>query len=229
MKHLKLTTVIFAIFIIEIQLTSQVLDKKAEEKTDSMDIFIEKTWNESSFKEALSYDIFLPAMKGYYKYKAFKPGIISIIDYSKPSTEKRFYIIDLDNDTILFNTLIAHGKNSGNNFARKFSNTPQSLQSSLGFFKTGETYMGKHGYSLQLIGLEKGINNNAKMRSIVIHGANYVNADFIKKHGRLGRSWGCPALPISKTNSIIDNIQNGTCLFIYAKNDNYFKSSRFIE
>lgn len=227
MKHLKLISVVLTMFIFATHLKSQDLEKNRVQNTDSIEIVVKKIWNESSFKEAISFDIFLKAMKGYYEYKSFKPGLISIIDYSKPSTEKRLYVIDLENKCLIFNTLIAHGKNSGNNVALKFSNTPKSLQSSLGFYKTAKTYSGKHGYSLKLDGLEKGINNNARIRSIVIHGADYVNAGFIKKHGRLGRSWGCPAIPESKTNEIINTIANGSCLFIFAKNDEYFKSSEF--
>ncbi len=229
MKYLKLIVLIMVIFTFGFETKAQLQVNSKNERKDSVEVSIKKIWEESSFEEVLSYPIFLKAMKGYYKYDTFKTGKIAIIDYSKPSTEKRFYVIDIENKSLLFNTLIAHGKNTGNNTTVLFSNEPKSLKSSLGFFKTAETYQGKHGFSLKLDGLEKGINDNARKRAIVIHGASYVNADFIKKHGRLGRSWGCPALPESKTENIINTISNGTCLFIYGNNKEYFKSSKFLD
>lgn len=210
------------------QIDAQVPEKRSIQNTDSIEQLINELWIESSFKETVPYHLFFMAMKGFYKEQSFTPGKIAIIDYTKPSTEKRFYVIDLKNKTLLYNTLIAHGKNTGENIPLSFSNKPKSLKSSLGFFKTAGTYMGKHGFSMRLDGLEKGINDNARQRAIVIHGANYVNPEFIKKHGRLGRSWGCPALPISKTKEIINTISNGTCLFIYGNNEAYLKSSKFI-
>jgi hypothetical protein len=125
--------------------------------------------------------------------------------------------------------LVAHGKNSGENFAESFSNVPESLMSSPGFFITAETYTGKHGYSLRVDGLEKGINDNARVREIVIHGADYVSDDYIKKYGRLGRSWGCPALPAALSNKIIDKIKEGTCLFVYSTDKNYNKNTEFLK
>lgn len=188
----------------------------------------QQIWDESSFKAELSLEVFSLAISGYNKYGVFNEGIISIVDYSKPSSEKRFYVIDLAKKTLLFHTLIAHGKNTGENSATYFSNVSASLKSSLGFFKTAETYAGKHGYSLRVDGLEKGINDNARGRAIVIHGAEYVSQDFVKNQGRLGRSWGCPALPVLETKDIIDAIPNGTCLFIYGNNESYLKESTFI-
>ncbi len=126
------------------------------------------------------------------------------------------FVIDLKKEKLLFNTLVAHGKNSGVQYAEVFSNKNRSLMSSPGFYSTAETYFGKHGYSLKLDGLEEGINDHARERLIVIHGADYVSDDFIKMYGRIGRSWGCPALPIKHTEEVINLIKEGSCLYIHA-------------
>lgn len=138
-----------------------------------------------------------------------------MVDFSLSSKENRLWVIDLNKNTILFQSLVAHGRNSGNEFADEFSNKPESHQSSLGLYLTGETYIGKHGYSLRLDGQEKGINSNARDRAIVIHGADYVSENFIKQHGRLGRSFGCPSLPNEVSKEIIDAIKDKSCLFVY--------------
>ena len=151
--------------------------------------------------------------------------IVTIIDFSKPSTEKRLFILDLKKQEILYHTFVAHGKNTGVNMATKFSNNKGSNQSSLGLFSTGESYQGKHGYSLRLDGLEKGFNDNARNRAVVMHSAIYVSEDFIKRHGRLGRSWGCPAVPAEFSKEIIDLIKGGSCLYIYANDNNYLENS----
>jgi hypothetical protein len=129
---------------------------------------------------------------------------------------------------LLYVCLVAHGKNSGEKIPDHFSNKPESLESSLGFYMTAETYSGKHGYSLRLDGLEKNINDNARMREIVIHGADYVSQQFIDSHGRLGRSWGCPAIPVEISREVIDSISNGSCIFIYGKDESYFLKSAFV-
>jgi hypothetical protein len=188
-------------------------------------------YDELNLQNKLSYEVFEISLKGFHKIKekfSIDKSIITIIDYSKPSTEKRFFLIDLLNKKILYSSLVAHGRNSGGNVAHVFSNRSGSLQSSLGFYITSHTYYGKHGYSLRLKGLEKGINDKAEQRTIVIHKADYVSNNFIKKYGRLGRSWGCPALPNSISKQIIDLIKDGTCLFIYGKNKNYLKRSSFL-
>lgn len=146
--------------------------------------------------------------------------ILTIIDYSKPSNEKRLFILDMKNMKVVEESLVAHGSGSGELSAISFSNTPRSHQSSLGFFITRNTYQGKHGYSLRIEGVEKGINDNALKRALVFHGAKYVSYDFIKKHGRLGRSFGCPALPVTKSNEIINIIRNKTCVFVYSHERN---------
>jgi hypothetical protein len=137
-------------------------------------------------------------------------------------------VIDLHDKKLIYKCLVAHGRNSGENTADSYSNEQESLKSSLGFYITKETYTGKNGYSLRLEGLEKGINDNAMAREIVIHGADYVSEEFIKKNGRLGRSWGCPALPAGLSKEIIDKISNGSCLFIYADDKFYKENSIFL-
>lgn len=190
-------------------------------------------YRQLSLKGKLSLPIFEKAVKGYEKLKKSKQlpntSLLTIIDFTQPSTKKRLFLISLKEKRVVFNTYVAHGKNTGDNYANYFSNKEGSLQSSLGFYRTLSTYHGKHGYSLKLKGLEKGINDKAESRAIVIHGADYVSASFIKKYGRLGRSWGCPALPQDVKKDIINTIKNGTCLYIYANDSNYLESSTFLD
>lgn len=153
---------------------------------------------------------------------------LTIIDFSLSSRTKRMWVIDMVKNKILFNSLVAHGKNSGDNYASNFSNTSESNKSSLGFFATGEVYNGKHGMSLKLDGLEKGINDNARRRAVVVHGANYVSDIFLKNHNRLGRSQGCPAIPFELSKQIIQTIKDKSCLFIYHPTSNYFQISKLI-
>ncbi len=172
------------------------------------------------------------ALKGFEIMKSkgelANENIISIIDFSKPSSQKRLFVIDLENSKLLFNTYVAHGMQSGGAFAKRFSNKPKSLQSSLGFYETLGTYMGGNGYSLRLQGVEKGINDNANKRAIVIHGADYVNENMIRSKGYIGRSWGCPALPERLHRAIIDVIKNGTGLFIFSPDNRYLSKSRIL-
>jgi hypothetical protein len=181
----------------------------------------------------LSRQVFDYAMKGFEYLKAKgkidNPNIISIADLSKSSCKKRLFIIDLKNYKILFNTYVAHGINSGQEFAKHFSNIAESNKSSLGFYETSNTYNGKNGYSMHLIGLEKGINDNAYNRDIVMHGAEYVSENLIHAQGYIGRSQGCPAVPEKQHKKIIDKIKNGTCLFIFGEDRNYFKRSAVIK
>lgn len=155
-------------------------------------------------------------------------SILSLIDYSKPSTQRRLWVIDVKNQQVLHCALVAHGKNSGLIVPKKFSNTAHSNMSSQGFFVTGETYHGKHGYSLRLDGVEPGINDNARARAIVIHSADYATVDFVNRYGRLGRSFGCPALPPAKSKNIIDTIKEGSCLYIYAGDQEYIAKSKIV-
>jgi hypothetical protein len=186
---------------------------------------IEQLWIDCHLEGIVQFEVFNTAILGYRQINNIKKAnIITIIDFSKPSAANRFFVIDIVNKQILFMCLVAHGKNTGENLATSFSNQSGSLKSCLGFFLTGETYSGIHGYSLRLDGLEKNINDNARSREIVIHGADYVSQQFIEKYGRLGRSWGCPALPLETSKEVIDKISNGSCLFIYG-NDNYYKEN----
>ncbi len=158
------------------------------------------------------------AMEGYLKLKkngVLQKDILTLVDYSLSSNENRLWVIDLKNNIVLFQSLVSHGRNSGNEYASNFSNKPESYKSSLGFYATGETYYGKHGYSLRLDGLEKGINSNARARAIVIHGADYVSEKFARQNGRLGRSLGCLALKQGLSKEVIDVIKDKSCLFVY--------------
>jgi hypothetical protein len=157
-----------------------------------------------------------------------RPEVITIIDFSLPSDKERLWVLDLVHAKVLFRCLVSHGRNSGELMAEKFSNTPGSNASSPGFYTTGETYIGKHGLSLTLDGLETGINDKARARAIVIHGADYVSDDFIRTHGRLGRSFGCPAVPVELSKEIIQTIKGGSCLFIYVPKPSYTFNSQII-
>jgi hypothetical protein len=194
-------------------------------ETRSDSVTFQDLYQSIGLESDLSYKTFQRAMTGYQNLSFRNKDIITIIDYTKPSTEERLFIIDLKNNEILYKSLVAHGKNTGLNLAQEFSNASGSLKSSPGFYSTAETYFGKHGYSLRLDGQEPAINDKARQRAIVIHGANYVSQKFIEKHHRLGRSWGCPALPLLQTKEIIDLIKGGTCLYIHTDDQNYLKNS----
>jgi len=146
-----------------------------------------------------------------------RDGLLTVIDYSLPSTKPRLWVLDLSQGRVLFRELVAHGRGSGDNYATRFSNLPDSHQSSLGLFLTGGTYTGGNGYSLKLRGLESGVNDLAESRYIVMHGAWYVSSEQARAHGRLGRSWGCPALPRESAKPVIDTIKDGSFLFVYGK------------
>lgn len=154
--------------------------------------------------------------------------ILTIIDYTKPSTARRLWVLDLNNNSVLFNDYVAHGQNSGGNYATSFSDRPGSLESSLGVFLTESTYQGKHGYSLKLKGLEKGFNDRAEARDIVVHRADYATAQFAQQHGRLGRSWGCFAVSPAVADSLIHSIKNGTLVFAYYPDPSWLSKSQFL-
>lgn len=184
-------------------------------------------------KLGLSRQAYDYALKGFnyllLKGKIANENIISIADFSVSSCKKRFFILDLKNYKILFNTYVAHGQNSGKEYAKSFSNAPESLQSSPGFYVTKETYYGSKGYSLRLEGEEQGINDNALNRGIVMHAAPYVNEGLAQGRGFIGRSWGCPAVAPELHQAIINKIKNGTCLFLYTPNKNYISSSKILK
>ena len=221
---------IFILLIIVTSCTSTLYrTEKISPIDNQLEDKIEIIFERSELINKLDYNIFRMAMVGLNHLDIPKKDVISIIDYSMPSIEKRYFLIDLNTPKILYNTLIAHGKNSGENMATVFSNVRDSKISSLGFFVTAETYIGDNGYSLRLDGIEKGINHNARKRLIVIHMANYVSEEFIEQEGRLGRSWGCPALPNEVSNNIIDVIKEGSCVFVYGKDESYIINSNFVE
>lgn len=154
--------------------------------------------------------------------------VLTIIDFRLSSKEKRMWVIDLEKRTVKYNVHVAHGKNSGEEFAIYYSNRPNSLKSSLGFYVTGETYIGKNGLSLKLNGLERGFNSNALKRYIVLHGADYADNEYLEEHGILGNSEGCPAVPMTYHREIIELTKGGTCLFIYFPDVKYLESSNYM-
>jgi len=155
-------------------------------------------------------------------------SVLAVIDYSLPSTEPRLWVFDLARHELLFRELVAHGRNTGENHATDFSNRHGSKQSSLGLFTTAGTYHGRNGYSLKLHGLEEGVNHNALDRTIVLHGAWYVSEDFALQHGRLGRSWGCPAVRTEVAKPLIDTIKDGSFLFVYYPDEEWLRSSGYL-
>lgn len=184
-------------------------------------------------EKGLSQEVFQLALKGYRKLendgKLRNSGILTIVDFSQSSKNKRLYVIDLLHKVILFNTYVAHGRNTGDEFAKQFSNISGSYKSSLGFYITKEEILGASvGLSLILDGVEKGFNDNALKRQIIIHGADYATEKFIRKTGRLGRSFGCPSLPPNMIKPVVTTIKEGTCLFIYQADQNYISYSRLL-
>jgi hypothetical protein len=160
--------------------------------------------------------------------QAKDPATLTIIDYSKPSTAKRMWVFDLHTHALLFDELVSHGRGSGKTNATSFSNDPSSNKTSLGLFRTAETYVGHNGYSLRLDGLERGVNDHARDRAIVVHGAPYVNAGTAKANGYLGRSLGCPAVRPEVAHSLIDAIKGGGLLFAYYPDPSWLKSSSLL-
>ena len=180
----------------------------------------------------LQEEAFELAYEGYYKLleqgRMSKKDVLTIADFSKPSSEKRLFVIDMEEGKILFQTLVAHGRKSGLIYATEFSNKPESNKSSLGFYLTMQPYYGGKGYALRLQGLEKGINDNAFERAIVLHGSDYVTSQFANNNGYLGRSLGCPAVPTKQTKAIINSIKNGSLLFIYHPTEEYKTKSTIL-
>lgn len=182
-------------------------------------------------KLGLKKDALVYAYKGQQKLvrkgTISNSDILTVCDFSQPSNSKRLYIIDVKNFKVLLNTYVAHGKNSGLSYAQKFSNKASSLQSSLGFYVTKSTYYGEHGLSLRLGGLEKGYNDKAESRAIVVHGASYIGDEWASAK-YMGRSFGCPAVPQKLSNKVINLIKDGTCLFIYHPSKSYLHGSKVL-
>lgn len=213
-----------------------VLSFASIEPTTTSKNFANEKYKQIDFSKAnsLSYNVFEIALQGFEKLK--KEGeispetrLLSIVDFSLSSNQPRLWVIDVENGELLFNTLVAHGKNTGEEFATSFSNVESSYQSSMGFYKTDFTYMGDNGYSLKLLGLDEGYNDQALTRAIVMHGAKYVSEEFGKLHKRIGRSWGCPAVPSALARPIIDSIKEGSVLFHYYPDENYLASSKWLK
>lgn len=213
-------------------------DKLFETSLEMMDDLIIGIYNElesplNNFEISKpAFPVFRKALIGYYNLledgELDNKNLLTVIDFSLPSDQKRLWVINLKERQLLFNDLVAHGRNSGNIMAENFSNVNESHMSSQGFYTTGNTYFGKHGLSLRLNGMEKEINDNAFSRAIVMHGADYVSEDFIKAHGRLGRSYGCPSVSQAISKEVINTIKNKTCLFIYSPVLQYDKVSKLL-
>lgn len=186
-------------------------------------------YNSFGLGDKLNYRIFKMALKGYSKIQDRKKDYLIIIDYSKPSSDRRFFVLNMNNFTLEDYTYVAHGKNSGADTAVSFSNKMNSYKSSIGFYLTGKTYSGRYGYSLRLFGLEDGYNSNAFKRGVVIHGAEASEPDYIRKFGFLGRTEGCPAVPKSLNKKIIEKIREGSVVFIFGNDNKYLRDSKFIK
>lgn len=177
----------------------------------------------------VNWKAFRQAVAGYYKIDNRKRELLTLIDFSRPSTAKRLFVFDMRERKVLFSSVVSHGKNSGDNYATSFSNEYGSYKSSLGFYLTESTYQGKNGYSLILNGLEKGINDRARERAIVMHGAAYADPSVVSRGGRLGRSFGCPAVPQKLSRPIIDAIKGGSVMYIYAETPDYLAHSSVLK
>lgn len=197
--------------------------------------YISNVYSQIDFKgkEKLSFDAFATAYRGYMNLRnAGKLNssrqTLTVADFTLSSTKQRLWIIDLASKKVLLNDYVAHGQGSGDEFAKAFSNTENSHQSSIGFYVTGDTYVGSHGNSLRLYGMDNGYNSAAYDRAVVVHGADYVSPSFISGQKRLGRSWGCPAVSQQSIGKVINYIQGGTCLFIYYPQKQYLASSAWL-
>lgn len=190
-------------------------------------------YSETNLEQSgLKRSVFEYAYKGYLylleQHKLNKSNVISICDFSQSSRSRRLYVVDLENKKILVNTYVAHGRRSGGEYAKSFSNNRSSHKSSLGFYVTEDTYVGKHGLALKIHGLEKGFNDKADRRNIVVHGSKYVGEDYLKTNRINGRSFGCPAIPLNDVNDVIDNIKGGSCLFIFYPAKKYLRGSKIL-
>ncbi len=230
-KHVVLRMVSF-LCLLTLTFSSMAKSKSTDEYLTEPSALVRYDSIDFGSVEKPNFEMFSLALAGYQQLKEdnklIKQDILTLIDFSKSANQKRLWIIDLKNNKVLKHTLVAHGRNTGEEYASKFSNTPESNQSSLGFYVTGSTYVGKHGTSLKLHGMEKGINDNAERRAIVMHAAEYVSESFIKRVGRLCRSQGCPAVPVEEHKEIIQTLANGTCLFIYFPDSCYTTQSKLL-
>ncbi|MDO9619700.1 MAG: murein L,D-transpeptidase catalytic domain family protein [Pseudomonas sp.] len=171
----------------------------------------------------------LAAMQCAVNHGAEPARRLAVIDYSRPSTERRLWIFDLQRKRLLLRDFVAHGRKSGENFAEVFSNRLDSNQTSLGLFRTAESYSGKHGYSLRMDGLEPGLNDLARERAIVIHGASYVSSSLVQSQGRIGRSLGCPAVRPEVARMVVDQLKGGQFLFAWHSNQRWLQASAYLD
>ncbi len=227
MRIILLSTIFFIISALSFPIGTRE-SKKDISKIDFSPADCELLYEQMKLEELVHFDAFKAAYIGYKKLNKQKNPLLTLIDFNRPSTEKRMYVLDMAKKEVLFVSYVSHGRNSGENYATSFSNRNGSHQSSLGFYRTGGTYQGGNGYSLLLDGLEEGINDQARPRAIVIHGADYCSEAVIRSSGRLGRSFGCPALPRELATPIINTIKGGSLLFIYADHANYLAMSDVI-
>lgn len=229
-----LTTITIGFFVLSIFPNNGSGNKKYFGAIDPRrNNYVNIIWEKISQTGAgLSEEVFTLALHGFSKLqsqnKLSKDSILAIVDFSKSSKEKRLYVVDLKTQTLLFNSLVSHGRNSGEEFATFFSNMPNSHKSSLGFYITKSTYNGNNGYSLRLEGIEKGFNDLAEKRAIVVHGAPYAEDPNACRNTYLGRSFGCPAVPMSTHKKIIESIRGGNCLFIYYPDQEYLNKSEIL-
>lgn len=223
--------------LIPVNQTSSGINKSIVSTDDSCAAVVSdissSVYTSASLQEhGLSKEAFNYAWKGYQKLlkknSIAQSAFLTICDFSQSSRKKRLYIIDVENRQLITNTYVAHGRNSGMEYASRFSNRPESLQSSLGFYTTDITYNGQHGLSLRMKGLEPGFNDKAFQRAIVIHGADYIGDDRLHTNSYMGRSYGCPALPQNESSVIINTIKNGSCFFIYHPSRNYLLRSKLL-
>lgn len=214
-----------------VEKTIEITEPETEEVSEEEEIALlynDFALNNENMPSLIS---FTNGIKGYNKLLAegeIENEVLTIVDFSLPSTEKRMWILDMTDNKVLYNTFVAHGRNTGGNEATKFSNIPNSFQSSLGFYMTDGTYYGGNGLSLYLDGMEEGFNSKARERYIVLHGADYATPDFITRTGRLGRSYGCPSVPTELNKEIIDTIKGKSVMFIYHTDENYAKNSKYL-
>ena len=198
--------------------------------TPAVSPFAEAAWSEAALS-GLDPDIFtvaLRAAESAVELGEAVPSTLTVIDFSQPSTSKRLWVYDLRSRELLFNDFVSHGRNSGENMARSFSNEPESNMSSIGLFRAAESYSGKHGYSLRLDGLEPGFNDRARARAIVIHGAEYVDGALAASQGRLGRSLGCPAVRPELAKPLIDAVKDGGFVFAYYPDPGWLHASTYL-
>jgi hypothetical protein len=233
---IRLLSILFIIFSLGntsaddmIEMNDIIEENKVSEKTDFYSWFYDglRSDVEKPSQEALK-----NALTGFFSLKnknKVKANILTIIDFSLSSNQERMWIVDMNNKQVIHSSLVAHGRNSGQEFADSFSNVSGSYQSSLGFYITDGIYQGKHGTSLQLNGVEPGINDNARQRAIVMHSAGYVSNDFIRNHGRLGRSLGCPSIPVENHVEIITLLSGGSCLYIHFPDTDYQANSLMLK